>query len=261
MRITLTFNSNGNLIIPVQYNYIVQSMIYKNISPALAEFLHDRGYIWGKRQFKLFTFSRVEGRFIMRKDDKIEFIPPFCLTVSSPVERFLRELAEGMLRNDNLNLQGQKLALESVGVSQPLEDEDFSEEITIKMLSPVVAYNTVERDTGARTIYFSPWDEWFSELIRMNLEKKYQLVTGEKPIGADIRVVPPGPRDERYCKVLKYKGTVIKGWLGIYKLQGDKRLIKTAYEAGLGSKNSQGFGCFDVIDGIKGWPAKRIYKF
>jgi CRISPR-associated endoribonuclease Cas6 len=256
MRIRLTFNTDGNLIIPVQYNYLIQSMIYRNISPGLADFLHDHGYIINGRQFKLFTFSRLEGRFIMRKDKKIEFTSPVQLTVASAVEKFLRELAEGMLRNDNLNINGQRLILESVGVSQPLEDEDFGEEITIKMLSPMVAYNTVERDNRSRTYYFSPWDEWFSELIRSNLEKKYKLVTGGTT-GGDIQIIPIGPRDEKYCKVLDYKKTVVKGWLGIYKVRGDKRLMKIAYDTGLGSKNPQGFGCFEIIGGIKNWPGRR----
>lgn len=40
---------------------------------------------------------------------------------------------------------------------------------------------------------------------------------------------------------------MIKGWLGIYEKDGDPRLLKLAYSAGLGAKNSQGFGMIDVI--------------
>jgi len=250
MRIKLTFQAEKNIIIPVQYNYFVQSMIYNNISKELSDFLHDHGFMINGRQFKLFTFSRLMGHFKM-KNGKIEFTPPVDLIVASPVERFLRELAEGMLRNDNLNICGQKLMLTSIAVFQDFEDMDFNEEVLIKMLSPVVAYNTVKKSGRSRTIYFSPWDEWFSELIRMNLERKYQLIYGESIQDGDIKIEPLGPRDERYCKVLEYKDTVIKGWNGIYRLKGDRRLIKVAYEAGLGSKNSQGFGCFEIIEGFK----------
>jgi CRISPR-associated endoribonuclease Cas6 len=85
----------------------------------------------------------------------------------------------------------------------------------------------------------------------MNLERKYQLIYGQKLEGSDIRIEPLGHKDDRYCKVLQYKDTVIKGWNGIYRLRGDRRLIKVAYEAGLGSKNSQGFGCFEVMEGLR----------
>ena len=250
MRIKLTFYAEKNLVIPVQYNYFVQAMIYDNISKELSDFLHDHGFTIDGRQFKLFTFSRLMGRYSIG-NGKIEFTPPISLIVASPVERFLRELAEGMLRNDNLNICGRKLMLASISVFPGFEDVDFDEEVVIKMLSPVVAYNTVKKGSGSRTVYFSPWDEWFSELVRINLERKYQLVYGQSIQNGDIRIEPLGPRDERYCKVLQYKDTVIKGWNGIYRLKGDRRLIKVAYETGLGSKNSQGFGCFEVVQGLK----------
>jgi len=45
---------------------------------------------------------------------------------------------------------------------------------------------------------------------------------------------------------VKYKGTVIKGWMGIYRLKGAVSLLKMALDAGLGAKNSQGFGCVEI---------------
>lgn len=226
-------------------------MIYDNISKEFAEFLHSHGFIYGNRKFKLFTFSRLEGRFNITGKGKIVFIPPFHLIVASPIERFLRELSEGLLRNDNLDILRQHIIVENVSVFSPMEDVDFGEEITIKMLSPVVAYKTNGQETARKTLYFSPWDEWFSDLIRSNLRKKYQLITGKKLDDVDFRVSPIGPKDKKYCKIIRYKGTVIKGWLGIYKIRGDRRLMKIAYDTGLGSKNSQGFGCFEVIGGLK----------
>ena len=103
MRIKLQFIGDDRITIPIQYNYLVQSMIYNNISKELADFLHDYGFVFKGRQFKLFTFSRLHGKFIL-KGRKIVFLSPISLTVASPVEKFLRELAEGMLRNDNLNI-------------------------------------------------------------------------------------------------------------------------------------------------------------
>ncbi|MDN5332516.1 MAG: CRISPR-associated endoribonuclease Cas6 [Tepidanaerobacteraceae bacterium] len=55
---------------------------------------------------------------------------------------------------------------------------------------------------------------------------------------------------EKYCKVI-YKDVIIKGWMGVYILKGDPVLLKIAYDAGLGSKNSQGFGCFEILEGLK----------
>ncbi|MBX6764787.1 MAG: CRISPR-associated endoribonuclease Cas6, partial [Rubrobacteraceae bacterium] len=48
-------------------------------------------------------------------------------------------------------------------------------------------------------------------------------------------------------KVLRFKGTVVKGWMGLYELRMPRPYLQLAYDTGLGSKNSAGFGMFEVI--------------
>ncbi|MBC7189418.1 hypothetical protein H5U35_04285, partial [Candidatus Aerophobetes bacterium] len=45
--------------------------------------------------------------------------------------------------------------------------------------------------------------------------------------------------------------TLIKGWMGTYRLEGNPELIKFSYDAGLGAKNSQGFGMYEVVNLFK----------
>jgi len=47
--------------------------------------------------------------------------------------------------------------------------------------------------------------------------------------------------------IVYYKDFLIKGYSGKYKIRGDKRLLELALDAGVGSKNSQGFGCIEQI--------------
>ena len=47
---------------------------------------------------------------------------------------------------------------------------------------------------------------------------------------------------------MKYRETVIKGWMGRFVLKGNRKLLKLGYECGIGSKNSQGFGMVEVVD-------------
>jgi len=81
MRITLEFGSEKRLSLPIQYNYTVQGFLYGNITPELGEFLHDQGFMFEKRSFKMFSFSRLQGRYEL-KGDRIAFYPPVTLTIS-----------------------------------------------------------------------------------------------------------------------------------------------------------------------------------
>jgi CRISPR-associated endoribonuclease Cas6 len=40
---------------------------------------------------------------------------------------------------------------------------------------------------------------------------------------------------------------VIKGWTGLYEVKLPEPYFRLAYDAGLGSKNAQGFGMVEVL--------------
>ena len=60
-----------------------------------------------------------------------------------------------------------------------------------------------------------------------------------KPLKVDLK---------RNFILTKFKNTIIKGWMGLYKISGNPELLKIAYDAGIGSKNSAGFGMWEVIN-------------
>lgn len=49
--------------IPVHYNYLLQSLIYRHLEAHLAQRLHDEGIGEGTKRFRYFTFSRLMGDF------------------------------------------------------------------------------------------------------------------------------------------------------------------------------------------------------
>ena len=243
MRITLELKTADDfLILPVHYNYYIQSFLYHHISQELGEFLHDQGFILGKRRFKMFTFSRLYGRYRI-VDKKIKFFSSVYLTVSSPLDRFVSELGNSLLRKDNLKLAGNIIHIESIRVHP---EPDINDEIEIGMLSPVVVYSTLFTGDGKKkTYYYSPYEAEFSQLVDRNLRKKYEALYGKKPSGKKLELKTLGRVRN---KILMYRGTVIKGWMGRFRLNGNKKLLKFAYDTGIGSKNSQGFGMFEVIE-------------
>lgn len=244
MRIRLEFDSENDLVLPVQYNSIIQGFIYRNIKDEnYSQFLHEEGYKYGKRKLKFFTFSRLEGK-VKIMGNKIRIKPPASLVISSPIENFIHDIAENIFRKDTLYLGNQKVTLRKLDIYSPT---NLDSRVKIKMLSPVVMYSTVNNGESKYTHYYSPWDSVFSYLARRNIEMKYEVITGFRPENAKFEIIPTGLKDERYQKIVNFKGTVIKGWMGTYYLEGNPELIKLAYDTGLCSKNSEGFGCFEII--------------
>jgi len=172
------------------------------------------------------------------------FFPPVSLIIASPKIDILESLAHFLVKKKELFMGGNQIWTESIEV---MVGKKPTENINVEMLSPIVVYSTLfTRDGRKKTYYFNPWEKDFAEKIRENLIKKYTLINGLSPDNAEFYIVSLGvnKNDE---KILIYKETVIHGWMGRYELIGNPELIQTGYDAGLGSKNSQGFGCFEII--------------
>ena len=246
IRVVINFNADRDIVLPVNYNHILQGFIYRNITDkAYASFLHDRGYQVDSKCFKLFTFGRLEGRFKIFPG-KILMAPPLRLVVSSALEDFINDFCETLLKRDDQRLLDQRGNIESINVLNKRITED---KLKIKMMSPLVMYSTVDVNSKKLTYYYTPWDEEMPGLLRGNLLNKYKAITGRRAEEKDFSIKTIGPRNMKYRKTLDYEGTIIKGCMGIYKISGDPELLQVAYDCGLGSKSSMGFGCFDILEG------------
>jgi CRISPR-associated endoribonuclease Cas6 len=113
----------------------------------------------------------------------------------------------------------------------------------IRSLSPITVYSTlISPDGGKKTYYYSPFENEFSKIIDANAKKKLYILR-KRTIKSSLEIKALNARE----KIIMYKDTVVKGWMGVFEISGPKSLIKTVYDMGLGSKNSQGFGMFEVI--------------
>lgn len=248
MRIKLKLASDNHVVLPIHYNHLVQSLIYSNLDEKLSRFLHDKGFCDGKRNFKGFTFSRLmsKKRKVLTGAGKISLLPPLELVVSSPLSQFVEGLAETLIKQKTLDLGNNKVYFESISfIAKP----KLEGKLRIKMLSPVTVYSTLNKANGKRkTYYYTPMEKEFGELIENNLLKKYRAYYGKSVSNNNSRVfnIEPVRVSKKDEKIILYKGTVIKGWMGVYDVEGAPELIGLAYEAGIGSKNSQGFGCFEI---------------
>ncbi len=243
MQLTIFFHAPAPVAVPVHYGTLLQGLIYRQMqNPVLRSYLHEHGFTLEKRRFKLFTFSRLMGRAVRfdRSGGIIVFTPPLRLVICSPIPFILQELGTGFLRQGCIRLGAAQLEVKEMATASPRVN---SSSIRVRMLSPVVMYSTAKSESGrSYTYYYSPFEPRFVELIGANLAKKHLLIYGRLAETGGFSIRPAEVR-EKDLKITRYKDTIIKGWMGEYHLSGDPELLQVALDAGLGAKNSQGYGC------------------
>lgn len=245
MRLTITFKAkNGGLRLPINHQEVIQGFVYRSLeNTEFATFLHDNGFTYEKRSYKLFTFSRLNGKYSIRRDDNtIYFSDKVMLSISSVVHDFTSDLSNKFLLSDDLYIAGQPIVVEEV-TTKVIKDTGKTN-YRIKMLSPITVYSTYENAYGAqKTEFYTPDDPLFSEMIEQNFIKKYTAyheTAPQQPIS-----IRPYKVSERNKVVAKYKNLYITGWTGLYDFTGPFEAIQFLYDSGLGAKNSQGFGMFE----------------
>jgi len=250
MRIQLRFEPvTEKLALPIHYNHLVQGLIYRSLDKALARWLHDEGYPRGKRRFKLFTFSRLLSprRQYDPQTRTLTLWGPITLKVGSVETEILESLAVYLVRHREFRLNGTLCRFVAVEVEMPPEVQG---PVPVKTLSPITVYRTLYTREGKRkTYYFTPYEGEFAELLLANLRRKAEAYRSQHPdtplppleAGA-IRALKP-----RKEVITRFKNTVIKAWTGLFELHLPEPYFTLAYDAGLGAKNSQGFGMVEVV--------------
>lgn len=240
--ISFLIKSPGQAL-PIQYNHLVQAAIYSALPDDLAAYLHDEGHAAGGRRYKLWSFSRLMGKFIIDKArGMITFPEGVRLVISSPDMKFFLPLVNNLLTKKSIRLWEVELQVDEVR----LEEQKVEDEVLVaRTLSPVVAYSTLLRPEGGKyTCYYQPGEGEFNKLITVNLRRKYEALYEKQPQDGDVRVIS---LDRPRLHVMSYKGTVIKGYTGRLKLHGPRELLQIGLDAGIGSKGSQGYGCVGKV--------------
>lgn len=246
MQYTIRFKCD-NLKLPIHYNHILQGFIYKNIfDDNFREFLHEKGFSIEGRKFKLFTYSQLFGDYEYNPADKTIIFKDYVrLTVSSIIDNFNTELLKSCFNNRIMELNNQPIKVAGIDV------ENYNTKINsgiIKTLSPITVYSTIYVNRKKRTIYYSPEDSLFPKLIRQNLIKKAELVYNKPFRDAEFIIKPVEGKVSN--NIVYFKKFIVKGSSGIFEIRGNKEIVNIAFNCGLGSKNSQGFGSIKLVKEI-----------
>jgi CRISPR-associated endoribonuclease Cas6 len=247
MRIKITLQARGDLDLPVHYNALIQGLVYDQLEPNLAKWLHGEAYRVASRMYKMLTFSRLFGSY-RHEEGRIRFTGPVSFLLASYNAEVLCSLAEHLLRQPEVRLGKHLCQVVDVAIV-PAPRLDFRRPVRVKALSPITVYSTLNHADGRkRTYYYEPAEEAWSEMLLANLARKAAALDWEDSAQAlAASSVLPYRVSGHDRKIIRYKDNVVKAWLGVYELRLPEGYFWLAYDVGLGGKNGQGFGMVEVV--------------
>lgn len=233
----ITLYSKDGTCIPAAYNSLLQGALYsfwKNTD----SYLHNQGYAAEEKTYRLFTFSQLTGKSSFDKEKKeITYRDTISFTVRSPEEKLIEDLAGEIAQQGLLRLGNNVLPVVNISTEDRLL---FPKRALIKMITPITLHRTLE---DGYTQYLEPTSAEFASDLQANCLRKAAA------FGFDAGLVQIIPLEETLKKrVVQFKGTNITGWFGEFILAAQPETMAFLYNTGLGARNSQGFGMFDIVD-------------
>ncbi|WP_042699090.1 CRISPR-associated endoribonuclease Cas6 [Thermococcus sp. PK] len=261
MRLSITLHFERPFIIPYNYPHYLYSFLLNAIRLSdedVARRVHNN-----KRDVK-FVASRFqpEGRAEKVENGLLVESGAVKLHVASTETALLRALIDGLGRGrERLHVMGKRL------LHCELELDETPEHLSgkrFRTLSPVnVYYNNPPNGfkqwdlspVGQPNSPFKNEPEIWKRLVFENLKSKYLMVYGEPYNGDfDIKVLTKNPKSKRFfIKRDEKTGKPIytQAWEFDFKMWGEEKLLRVAYDLGLGMRNPHGFGMIEMEKGLR----------
>lgn len=255
MRIKLTLNHQPNQALPFNYNYLISAWIYKTLARAdknFAEWLHEQGFGFGGKRFKLFTFSTLQPRwFDIDKRNRLFILskPPTVLELSFFIDQTVQHLITGLFQDQKFSIGDKWNQVDfEVDAIEILPKPFFKPNMRFKAITPIFISKNIEGNKNAQ--FLSPDDPDYKKIFIENLVRKqsaYQLIN--EPIislnfHSDLKILSR-PRS----KMLNIKGSNKRGFLYDFEISAPEELVELGYFAGFGGQNSAaGMGMVRLIN-------------
>ena len=231
----------SSFVLPINYRPLLHGQIYRAMAddPEYSARLHGLNPDGvNSRPFKGFTFSPLRGSYTVN-GNTIRFLQQAFLEIRSVDPALIHLLCRHFSRAGSMILGTEKIAVSACEIT---DGHLHTDRAAIRMISPAVAYIT---DESRHTAYFRPDDERFYAALLRNAERKNSAFQPRVPFRLSIRSLNGGLPRKQFSR---FKKTYITGWFGRYLLEGSPDVIDLLYQAGLGAKNSEGYGLFAADD-------------
>jgi CRISPR-associated endoribonuclease Cas6 len=254
MRLKIELLAERPVKLPIGFNEYFQALIYNYLNIDAAEWLHNTGYRLEDKTFKFFTFSPfLEKANYYSKEKFFIFPQKVSFYIASPLDWLLEQFAVNISKCDSLEIGrvfpfANRLVVSSIDI---IKEVRFTGPIIkVKAITPIEAHSTFRTaDNQKKTHYYTPFEEDFSQMVDMNLGRKWKtLFKQDCPYHLCIKPLFHGNGNERiFYFGVGEKRTLIKGWKGVYLLEGEPRFLEFGYASGLGSRNTNGCGLVELV--------------
>ena len=263
MRFKITFNRTGKQrMLPMDYQYYLSAWIYKVIGkadPDFSGFLHAEGYTSGYKQFKLFNYSPLNfGRPTLWKEKTLFEIhtDQLYLFVSFHLAEAAEKFIIGLFNNQQVYVGDQFNGLDlEVSQVERLPEPELKSTMNYRAVSPVVISLKEEDSKYAR--YLSPADVNYIDLIRKNLWTKYNSVPNitVQPEDINFHFKLKGESKSKLVTIKPYtpEQSKLRGFVFDFSLTCPVEIHQLILAAGIGEKNSMGFGWVEGVQNFQGF--------
>ncbi len=256
MRIKVTLEpTRQEFTLPINYMYPLSAVVYKIFSSGseeVAKWLHEEGFkdSTGKN-LKLFNFAQLSFEKYQIQQDSIRCFGNCSFIMSSPIETELIEtFVQGIFRQQEISIGNRtyssEFRIKEVEIQKPIE---FTSECIFRTITPITVSTMIELHGKPSIYYYRPNENGFTEAIRNNLIKKYNMVYGREYDGI-LEISLPDMENSKskliHIKEGTKEETKVKGFLCELDIVAEPDMMKVAYYCGLGEKNSMGFGMIKV---------------
>lgn len=260
MRLQITLNHDPKQVLPINYQYLISSWIYRTLGNADSDFarqLHHQGYDFGGRRYKLFTFSDLHPRRydINGKARTFQLTQaPTQLVLSFYIDDALQHFVVGLFQNLKFTLaSGTAFKVDfEIGSIEILPKLNFQPTMQFRLQTPIC----ISQDqVGKRYAqYLAPTHEDYATLLVQNLLRKQRALQSVSASDQNLPLSLP-PTNFRLLSTPKKSPRTIKnikmiGYVFDFELSAPVELLELGYYAGFGEKNSAlGMGMVGIKNG------------
>ena len=227
-----------NKCLPVQYRKNILSFMKLSLSKYNEEY-YKKLYNEKDTIIKPYTFAVFFNKPVFNGEEIIIEDKKFNINFSVSDYEIAVALynAFNHQKNVKFSIKNNSWTLENITMLN--EKKIDTESLKIKFLSPLV----VRSRENEKDYYYSYEISEFEDTLKINIKEQLKITN-----------IPQEAVETFKINVINAKKVIVKFYekkmecsVGTFEISGDKELLKTIYQMGLGSRRSSGFGMFEIL--------------